>query len=147
MLISLKKLEIKNLRNLKELYEINYPKHLNTTSTIQVFIERFERFPQYSERVEFFVNDDDSWKSNGVFILIIDGIKIYFDSLEDAPYSTLKSALMSLKMNETATFINISDRLRVLLLDIIRIRHLKIIHDIGTTAFLMQKEFLMELKE
>lgn len=147
MLISLKKLETKSLGNLKELFAINYPKHLNTTSIIQVFIERIEKYPQWNERVDFLVNDDDSWRSNGVFILIIKRSKIYFDTLEDAPYPALKNALVALKMEENATFINISDRLRSLLLDIIRIQHLKIIHDIGTKAFLMSREFLMQLQE
>lgn len=147
MLISLKKLKIENLRNLKELFSINYPKHLNTTSIIQVFIERIEKYPQWIERVEFLVNDDDSWRTSGIFILVIDGSKIYFDSLEDAPYKELQSVLMSFKINETATFINISDRLRGLLLKIIRIKHLKIIHDIGTIAYLMPRDYLLQLEE
>lgn len=131
---------VDQLNELKGLYKIDWPLHISTCSTIQLFIDRFEKHLEWVEKVSFFSIDDD-WKRFGTFVMINEG-RIFFNTLESFPFHNLRETLQRVDVNERLSFVNIRDALRPVILDFVRCNHLEVVSDIGTKCFLMTKEYL-----
>lgn len=137
-------LKIEDLKILKHKFNDDYPLHISTISTLETFIERFQKYPEWAQKVKFFSLQDD-WNICGSFIMVIGGKRVYFNTLEDFPQPKLKLALITMDFEDKITFINIRDGLRHLLLDCLRYQHFEIVSDIGTRSILFTKEFLKQI--
>lgn len=137
------KIQVSDLVELSELYEVDYPLHIATHSTIKLFTERFVKHPEWASKVDFLSFDDD-WRTCGAFIMI-HGNRIFFNTLESFPFNRLRKALYLLEFNEVTTLVNIRDALRPVVDDLIRVHHLEVLSDIGTKSFLMKNEKLREI--
>lgn len=117
-----------NLLKLKDSYRVNWPLHLAAYSTIDIFARRFVEHPEWRQRVFFYgvQGEPESFKT---VIMIHSGDKVLFDTLEPFPYDKLRRALIVIELSNKFTFIDVRDCLRPLLLDVIRIRKLKICHE------------------
>lgn len=140
----LTKIPVEDLPTLRDLYKAEHPLHVSTFSTIQLFIERFEKHPEWVEKVCFLSLNDD-WRKTGTFVMT-NSSRVFFNTLEMHPFNHLRQALLLMEFNDKITFVNIRDALRPLVLDIIRIHHFEIASDIGTRSFLMPREPLLEAK-
>lgn len=133
---------IEELPELRDLYKVNWPLHVSTHSTIQLFIDRFKNFPEWIRKV-FFLSFKD-WKAHGAFVMTI-GNRIFFNTLEKFPFDILRRALMLIDLDDKTTFVNIRDSLRCIVLDLLRIHHLEVVSDIGTKSFIIPRESLLDL--
>ena len=140
----LSKISIEDLSILKDLYKVDYPLHISTYQTIQLFIERFAKHPNWLERVSFW-SCGDSWKVHGHFIMFY-SYRIYFNTLEAFPFPRLKQTLLLAEFTDKTTFVNIRSELRQLTLDMVRIHHFQIVSDVGTKSFLLPKQMLLDMK-
>ncbi|CRL01454.1 CLUMA_CG014315, isoform A [Clunio marinus] len=136
----LKVISLKDLPKLRDLYKASWPLHCATHSTIQVFVDRFEKHPKWMEKVKFLCFGE-SWIRVGAFVMIYEN-RVFFNTLESFPYDELKKLLLRVEMPDMAAFVNIRDSLRSLLFDVIRIHHLEVISDIGTKSYLWPKQLL-----
>lgn len=141
---SLKKIQIEHLIELKGLYKIDWPLHITTCSTIQNFLDRFRRYPEWIKRVSFF-SINEEWKQFGTFVMINEN-RIFFNTLESFPFKNLRKTLLLFNFEEKLQLVNIRDALRPVVADLIRIHHLEVISDIGTKCFLMSKENLKQIE-
>lgn len=132
------------LPKLKDLYKVDWPLHITTHSTIELFIERFVKHPEWKAKVRFLSFRDD-WRTTGSFVMIIEN-RIFFNTLESFPFNSVKKALVLTDFEDKMMFVNIRDALRPVILDIVKIHHLKVVSDIGTTCFKMPKEELLTLQ-
>ena len=136
----LKKIPVENLSTLRDIYKINYPLHVATQSTIQVFIDRVEKTADWENRVQF-LSFENVWKTNGAFIMVQEN-RIFFNTLEEFPFKTLHRMLINLELEGKVVFTNIRDCLRSVIFDTIRINDFEVVSDIGTKSFLLPKEIL-----
>lgn len=142
---ALKKIPIERLPELRDSYKVDYPLHISTISTIQLFIDRFAKYPQWIDRVSFWSLNDD-WHTCGAFIMTHD-YRIYFNTLEDFPFDNLRKALIKIDLkDDITTFVNIRDELRPLLIDVIRVHHCEIISDFGSRSYRLEKDALLQLE-
>lgn len=137
------KIPIDRLDHLRDIYKIAYPSHIVTCSTIQLFIDRFKKHPEWIERVSFLSLNDD-WIKNGTFVMICDS-RIFCNTLEPSPYESLRQALLSLELDDEMTFVHLRDELRTVIFDVIRIQYFEVISDIGTKCYLLPKESLKNM--
>lgn len=107
---SLSRIPIEQLAELRNLYKTDWPLHISTHSTIQLFIDRFAKFPRWIDKVTFLSLRDD-WRTCGAFIMIHE-TRIFFNTLESYPFNKLKKALMLIQVDDVMTFVNIRDNLR-----------------------------------
>lgn len=141
----LQKIPVAQLFELKELYKFDWPLHISTVSTIQLFIDRFGKYPEWAEKVTFLSFGED-WRTSGAFIMI-NGSRVFFNTLEAYPFVKLKNSLTRMSFeSDIVTFVNIRDGLRVVLLDLIRVHHFEIISDIATKSYLMRKDGLVNIE-
>lgn len=141
---SLENISVENLPDLRDIYKIDWPLHIATHSTLQVFIDRFAKFPEWIKKVQF-LSLNDVWRSSGAFIMVHEN-RVFFNTLEAFPFSCLRKLLLILDLGETVTFVNIRDSLRSVLFDTIRIQHFEVISDIGSKSFLMAKEIMQRME-
>lgn len=132
-----------DLPELKESYKVNWPLHITTTSTIQLFIDRLANYPEWKTKAQFLSYGKD-WKSTGTFIMINEN-RIFFNTLESFPFSAALKALINVKFEDEMIFVNIRDSLRSVIFDVVRIQHLEVVSDIGTKCFRLAKEDLLKL--
>lgn len=129
---TLKKISVDQLPVLRDMYKVHWPLHISTFSTIQLFIDRFAKHPEWIARVSFFSFDED-WKTCGVFIMNNEN-RIFFNTLETYPYAKLGKALVRMNFESRVSFINIRDALRPALFIAIRVHHFEVVSDIGTKS-------------
>lgn len=144
-MVQLKTLVAEDLSRLKDFYKVNWPNHIGTFSTLDIFARRFEQHPEWTDRVTFHGVVDEP-EHFGTVIMIHSGNKIYFDTLESFPYENLRKALIVVELGSKITFISIRDALRPLLLDIIRIRRFEICHEHGSKSYVFPRIMLNELE-
>lgn len=104
---------IDQLPILRDLYKLDWPLHVATHSTIQVFVERFANFPEWIKKVKFLILKNFGWKSCGAFVMV-DENRVFFNTLEAFPFNDLRRLLLNLELGDTVAFINIRDSLRSL---------------------------------
>lgn len=123
-----KKLDASDLLALKDAFKVNWPLHIATYSTIDIFARRFVEHPEWTDRVTFFgvQGEPEHFKT---LIMIHSGDKVFFDTLEPFPYDKLRRALLVIELGQKITFIDVRDCFRPLLLDVIWIRRLEICHE------------------
>lgn len=137
---SLKIIPTGDLPDLRDLYKVDYPLHISTHSTVQLFIERFTKHPKWVSKVKFLSFHDD-WRAHGAFIMI-HGNRVFFNTLEPFPFKNLTKALLLVEFEEKFTFVNIRDALRCVIAVVTRVHHYEIVSDIGTKCFLIPKDTL-----
>lgn len=141
---ALKIISVDRLPALRDLYKVEWPLHISTFSTIQIFIDRFARFPEWIERVSFLGVDED-WETCGAFVMINEN-RVFFNTLEAFPFVKLEKVLFRMEFESSISFVNIRDALRPVLLNSIRVHHFEIVSDIGTRSFRMLKEDACRMK-
>lgn len=69
------------LEKLEKLYQKDWPKHFVIRSSLQMFIQRFRRFPNLTQRMKLFILSDD-WENDGKFIATVneDNLSVVFHS-------------------------------------------------------------------
>lgn len=69
------------LEKLEKLYQKDWPKHFVMRSSLQMFIQRFRRFPNLTQRMKLFILSDD-WENDGKFIATVneDNLSVVFHS-------------------------------------------------------------------
>lgn len=58
------------LEKLENLYQKDSPKHLVIRSSLQMFIQRFKKFPDLKQRMKLFILSDD-WERDGQFFATV----------------------------------------------------------------------------
>lgn len=124
----LAKLDIVDLKILRNLYNRDWPKHVGTCATIDNFIDRFENHPEWMEKVQFLVKNKSDL-TDGSFVLIYKKLFMFYDTLEAAPYGNLKSLLKSISFGENPEIWLIREELWSLTYDLIRESNLKVIEE------------------
>jgi len=128
---------------LRDLYKQDWPLHCSTFSTIDLFIERIEKHPEWKEIVSFVALDD---APDATFLMSYEN-RVFFNSLEASPYTKLRKMLLAYELNDKVQFVNIRDALRPLLLDVIRIQHFDVVTDVGTRSYFFDKDDLLFFKD
>jgi hypothetical protein len=140
---SLVKILVDQMPKLRDFYKREWPLHIATYSTISLFYNRFLDHPQWIDRVDFLSFDND-WQTTGAFVMIQDN-RVFFNTLEEFPFKTLRRLLLSIQLDDEVAFINIRDLLRPIIYDTLRIHYFEVVSDIGTKSFLMPKDVLQTL--
>ncbi len=98
-----KKLTIAEIKFLKNLYKVNWPKYVPTFALLEHFIERLEKYPEWQDKVNFLTINEDSLKC-GTFLMIYCNYIVNFNSLEAEPYTNLEKLLNNLDFSEEKKF-------------------------------------------
>lgn len=98
-----KKLKIAEIKFLKNLYKVNWPKYVPTFALLEHFIDRFEKHSDWREKVNFLTINEDSLKC-GTFLMIYCNYIVCFNSLEAEPYANLEKLLKDLDFSEEKKF-------------------------------------------
>lgn len=144
-MVQIKKLSASDLLKFKDFYKVNWPLHIATYSTLDIFARRFEKHPEWAERVNFYgvQGEPEHFKT---VIMIHSGDKVFFDTLEAFPYDNVRRALLVVDLGHKFTFINVRDCFRPLLLDVIRVRRLEICHENGSRNYMFPYKSSRELE-
>lgn len=94
-----KKLTIDEIKFLKNLYKVNWPKYVPTFALLEHFIERFEKHNEWQEKVTFSTINEDSLK-NGTFLMVYCDYIMNFNSLEADPYENLEKLINDVDFTE-----------------------------------------------
>jgi hypothetical protein len=133
----------------RRLYQLKWPKYLVTCGLLDHFIDRFQKFPEWEEKVQFLKLEGS--EINDATFVFINEQHIYFDTLEEPPFDKLNSLMNKLDYSEEKVFIGVRDAFRPFLDDLIRIHHLERTFDLGTRCMLtivkMTPEILRVVKE
>ncbi|KAG5671157.1 hypothetical protein PVAND_001370 [Polypedilum vanderplanki] len=141
----LTRISLQNLQALKQMYSADRVKNVVTINAITNILDRIEKTPELEERVEF-LSLNDSWKQNGT-LLIKNDSRIYFNSLENSPYESVKNALDEIKVKDEITFVSISDKFRPILKDFLWYNGLETTFEQGTVGYHMSKEDVRNLPD
>lgn len=136
--MSLKEISSNDLRQLKELYKVEWPLHIMTYNLLKNFAGRFEKDRKLREKVNFW-SLDGNWRDHGTFVMTF-GSMICFNTLESAPYAGITEALMLLSYRELTTFMDVRDIFRPLISDVTTKLNLKIVADIPEKCNIAPKE-------
>ncbi len=98
-----KKLTIPEIKFLKNLYKVNWPKYVPTFALLEHFIERFAKHPEWQEKVKFLTINESSLQG-GTFLMIYCNYIVSFNSLEAEPYTNLEKLLNDLDFSEEKKF-------------------------------------------
>jgi hypothetical protein len=63
------KISLSELKELQEIYKSDWPLHVITHNTFKNFIHRFEKFPEWKNKVIFWSLNGD-WKKHGTFVMV-----------------------------------------------------------------------------
>lgn len=129
------KIPFEKLKVLKQMYGENRTLNSTTINAITNILNRIKKTTELEKRVEF-LSLDDNWCRNGTF-LIKNESRIYFNTLERAPYQSLRSTLDALDVDDDVTFVCISDKFRTLLHDFLWYNNLERIFEEGTSGYWM----------
>lgn len=136
-------ISVDQLPELRDLYKKDWPLHIATYSTIQVYLDKAKKL-QSLKKIHF-VSFEGFWRKSGAFVMQ-DENRVYFNTLEDFPFDGLKRLLLLIEFSDAIALINIRDLLRPLIFDLIRFHHFEVISDIGTKSFFLSKEMLRNLE-
>lgn len=139
----LTKILASDLHIYRRLYQLNWPKYLVTCGLLDHFIDRFQKFPEWEDKVQFLKLEGS--QINDVTFVFINGQHIYFDTLEEAPFETLNNLMKQLDYSQEKVFIGVRDVFRPFLDDLIRVHHLERTFDLGTRCLLMLAEVTPEI--
>lgn len=135
-----------SLPNLKKLYEVDKPLHAVTTLAIRHFIERFDRKPEWEEKVKFLSLNDD-WRKTGTFAMVNNNDNhIFFNTLEPWPYKSLRKTLDLLNYDQPIVFIGFRDIFRPVVFDVIRVQYLEMTFDTGTKNVYKENQEVFNIK-
>lgn len=139
---SLQKITKLQLVELRDLYRAEWPLHVATFSAIVHFMERFEKHPEWEEKVKFWTLNDE-WKQSGTFAMVNENDNhILFNTLEPWPYSSLQRTLELLDYDEPKVFISFRDIFRQIVHNVIRVQNLEIRFDSSTRCKYTDRSFL-----
>lgn len=142
-LVNIPKQQLPILRNL---YRSNWPLHAVSYVAIEHFIERFDKKAEWQEKVKFMTISDD-WQRSGTFAMVNENDQhILFNTLEAAPYSSLRKTLELLNYDQERVFICFRDIFRPLVFDIVRVQNLEVTFDSSTRCVYLPREKLEEMK-
>lgn len=131
----LTKIPFEKLQVLRQMYGENRTLNSTTVNAITNILNRIKKTTELEKRVEF-LSLDDNWCRNGTF-LIKNESRIYFNTLERAPYQSVRSTLDALDVDNDITFVCISDKFRTILHDFLWYNNLKRIFEEGTSGYWM----------
>lgn len=137
------KISSKDLSDLRGLYKINWPLHAVTQSMIKVFIDRFKDQPEWKEKATFWSLNGE-WAKDGTFIMV-NGLHVFVNTLESAPFNSLKKSLDALDFDRDFIFICVRDVFRQTVFDAVRQKNFIIAFDSGMKCFYREKEFFLDL--
>lgn len=125
-------IDINDLPNLRKLYEIVKPLHAVTTVAIGHFMERFRMKPEWTKIVTFW-SLNGNWKETGTFVMInAYDDHILFNTLEPAPYESLRKVLELINYEKPMVFISFREIFRSVVLAVISEKNLEILFDRST---------------
>lgn len=101
---------------LRDVYSNNLMNNIATQQVLTHFIERFEKYPEWSEKVHFLSPKNSSLSHDGTFVLV-NGHHIQFDTREPPPYTNVIKILSSLDFTERKMFVNVRENHRQIVLD------------------------------
>lgn len=136
--MSLVKISVTELKELQQIYRVQWPLHIFTYNTIKNFTWRLEKFPEWENRVKFW-SLNGAWKKNGTFVMT-NGHMIFFNSLEASPYDELKTILKNLEYTKSMLFINTRDIFKSLVYNVVETFELAILFDKVCNCFFVPKE-------
>lgn len=136
----LKIFSVEELELIRSLYKVDWPLHVSTFTTIDFFLRKFREHSKAMNNVTF-IGPVVDWDVHGTFVMTQSANTIFFNTLEPFPHNQLKRLLLSMKLNDETTFINIRDVLRPLLLEVVRICHLETVFDQGSRSFSIPKHW------
>jgi len=139
----LTKILASDLHIYRRLYQLNWPKYLVTCGLLDHFIDRFQKFPEWEDKVQFLKLEGS--QINDATFVFINGQHVYFDTLEEAPFDTLNNLMKQLDYSQERVFIGVRDVFRPFLDDLIRVHHLERTFDLGTRCLLMLVEITPEI--
>lgn len=142
--MTLQEISSNELRQLKELYKVEWPLHIATYNLLKNFADRFERDPKWKGNVSFW-SLDGNWHEHGSFVMTFDFL-ICFNTLESAPYTGISKALMLLNYRKFMQFIDIREIFRPIIFDVIKKLDLKIVTDIRNRCYFASKEIFQGLE-
>lgn len=126
-----RKLIPQQLHILRDVYSQNLMTNISTQQLLTHFIERFEKYPQWVEKVHFFSPKNSNLTKDGTFVLVNEH-QIQFDTLEPPPYTNLIKILSSLDFSERKMFVNVRENYRHIVLDdLTRLLNLEKIYEQG----------------
>lgn len=131
----LTKIPFEKLQVLRQMYGENRTLNSTTVNAITNILNRIKKTTELEKRVEF-LSLDDNWCRNGTF-LIKNESRIYFNTLERAPYQSIRSTLDALDVDNDITFVCISDKFRTILHDFLWYNNLERIFEEGTSGYWM----------
>lgn len=147
----MKKLTIKELTFLRELYAKNVPKYVPVVGLLDHFIDRFEKHPEWMDKIDFFTIDESTLRS-GTFLMhyaMIDTTCISFNSLEAAPYRNLEHLLNSLSYSKEKfyKFWTVSEEFRILIENLSRAKNFEKLEDNRSecSEFKMDRDKLLKI--
>lgn len=132
-----------DLKIYRRLYQAEWPKYLVSFGLLDHFIDRFNKLPEWEEKVQF-LKTKESDINDGTFVFI-NGPHVYFDTLETPPYSKLEKLMNKLDYSQEKVFIGVRDVFRPFIHDLIRIQYLEKTFDTGTKCMLMYHEVKLEI--
>jgi hypothetical protein len=94
----LKKLNISELKVLRELYHVNFPTSAPTIGLLDHFIDRFQNHPEWQDKVEFVALDDSCFK-DGTFTMLYGQI-FQFNTIAESPFTNLQKLMYSFDFNQ-----------------------------------------------
>jgi hypothetical protein len=143
--MTLVKITSSELKELKERFKIDWPLHVITYNTLENFIERFAKFPEWEEKVTFWsLNGDQSFAS---FVMInAHTDSIFFNTLESEPYTEVKSILQLIEYTDKMVFLNVRSIFQQLVKDVMKKLKMQLTYEGVFNCFLMPKERFKNLE-
>lgn len=131
----------------RDLYKFNWPTYMPSYCVFQHFINRFNKHPEWEEKVKFLTLPDEDI-SDGTYALTY-GPYIYIDSLESAPFIQLEKLLYNMDIKSDQMFVNFRDDFRPLVLDLLRIKRMEKTFDCGYKIcyFDVDEEYIMSMQK
>jgi len=114
----------------RDLFKHHWPKYMPSYCVFNHFINRFDKHPEWTEKVKFLTLKDDDI-SDGVYALTC-GPYILIDSLEMSPYPKLEKLIYNLDLADNQMFVNFRDDFRPLIMDLLRMRGMEKTFDRGS---------------
>lgn len=137
---SLQKIAKEDLPQLRDIFKADWPLQVVSYALIEHFIDRFEKKPEWEEKVKF-LSLGDSWKKTGTFAVVNENdLNITFNTLEPAPYPILSRTLELLDYNQEMAFVSFRDVFRSVVFDVLRVHNLEATFDSGTRLIYMPRE-------
>jgi hypothetical protein len=129
-----------------ELYKgSTWPLRAPTAALILNHINRVKKFPEFEQKTEFLSLSDEP-EVDGT-IIVKNGSKVYFDTLEAAPFPRLERAVNLMNFESETAFVSIRDSYRPILFNLMGTKKLEKTWGSNTRCFFRSAKFALSLPE